>query len=401
LGKTIWIISSWIPKKFGSEQELEKNPIKHLFDVYVKVNLLKKEVDNEARALFKKMEEGDEAVLSLWKKFRDLSIAEYKKVYARLNINYDVYSGESQMTGGMEKQIKILQEKGLLVDDKGAQLIDLKKYKLNVALVRKSDGATLYFTRDIAAAVSRWEEYHFKKMIYVVASPQNLHFQQLFKVLELMGYDWVNRCTHINFGLVKGMSTRKGNVVFLDDILQEANTHMRQIMEDNKEKFEEIDNPDKVADIIGLSAVFIQDMQAVRNKDYEFNWERIFQTAGHTGPYLQFAHARLCSVERKAGVEINPDANLDLLVEEEGQDLAVIISRYPEIIQAASQSMEPSVLVSYLFELSHAISVAHNVLWVKGQAKDIAEARMLLYHSARITLGNGMKILGLQPLERM
>jgi len=351
--------------------------------------------------LFKKMEDGDAEALKLWKKFRDLSIEEYKKVYTRLNVNFNVYSGESLQTAGMEKQIKVLEEKKLMVEDKGARIVDLKPYKLGVAMIKKSDGATLYFTRDIAAAVDRWETYHFKKMIYVVASQQNLHFQQLFKTLQLMGYDWVDRCTHINFGLVKGMSTRKGNVVFLEQILQEANDCMRELMEENKDKYEEIEDPDKVADIIGLSAVFIQDMQALRAKDYDFDWKRIFQTNGHTGPYLQFAHARLCGVERKGGVEINPNANLDLLVEEEALNLAIFIARYPEALQTAANQSEPSILVGFLFELSHAISVAHNVLWVKGQPQDIAEARMLLYYTARITLGNGMKILSLQPLERM
>eukprot|EP01119_Soliformovum_irregulare_P007683 TRINITY_DN2012_c2_g1_i2.p1 TRINITY_DN2012_c2_g1~~TRINITY_DN2012_c2_g1_i2.p1 ORF type:complete len:529 (-),score=147.75 TRINITY_DN2012_c2_g1_i2:117-1703(-) len=322
--------------RYGSEEQLKADAIRHLYDIYVKINAdaeATPTIHDEARLIFKGMEEGDEKALGIWKRFRDLSIEEYKKIYQRLNVHFDVYAGESLLSEAMEKQFKALEEKGLLTDDKGARMIDLKPYKLNVALVKKTDGTTLYITRDIAAAYERFQEYKFKKMFYVVAAQQNFHFQQLFKILELMGYEWANRCQHISFGMVKGMSTRKGTVVFLQDILTEANREMREIMEKNQEKFAEISDPDMVADVVGMSAVFIQDMSAGRNKDYEFAWDRVLDAKGHTGPYLQFAHARLCGVERKAGVAINLDANLDLVTEREALDLAVAISKYPPTLR--------------------------------------------------------------------
>jgi arginyl-tRNA synthetase len=198
--------------KYGDEEKLKTNPIRHLFDVYVAIN---KDAENDptvkenARAYFKRMEDGEAEALGMWRKFRDLSIEEYKKIYKRLNVEFDVYSGESLMSEGMLGAVKTLQEKNLLVtDEKGGEIVDLKKFKLGVTVVRKQDGATLYITRDIAAAKARADEYKFDKSIYVVAAQQDLHFKQLFKILELMGYEWANKAVHINFGMVNGMKTR-------------------------------------------------------------------------------------------------------------------------------------------------------------------------------------------------
>jgi len=216
-----------------------------------------------------------------------------------------------------------------------------------------------------------------------------------------MGYEWVQGCTHINFGMVKGMSTRKGTAVFLDDILNEAKAVMHDVMQSNPEKFAEITDPDSVADLIGVTAVVIQDFSARRIKDYDFNWERMTSFEGDTGPYLQYQHARLCSMERKSGVAANKNANLKLLVEPEAAAIAVQIARFPEAIASAASQQEPCVLVTYVFDLAHAISAAHAVLWVKDREHSLAEARMTLFWAARITLGKGLRILGLVPLERM
>lgn len=241
--------------KFGSEEALQQDPIRHLFDVYVQVNNLAKEdptIDDQARAYFKHMEEGDPSALALWKRFRDLSIHKYREIYARLNIRFDVYSGESLYAEGMKRAMVRLEEKGLLTESDGARVVDLKKYKLGTTVVQKADGATLYvgrvvfnrrcsascaharddtqLTRDIAAAWERHDQYSFDEMYYIVASQQNLHFQQLFKILDLAGFDeWSKRCTHLNFGMVSGMSTRKGTVVFLEDILHEAKSIMHAV----------------------------------------------------------------------------------------------------------------------------------------------------------------------------
>jgi len=398
----------------GSMELLEQNPIKHLFDIYVAINDKKREeeklnpkvttTDDEARAYFKRMEDGDKEALALWKKFRDLSIVEYKKMYHRLNVEFDEYSGESLFGDAMVKEIKKLEDQGLLEENNGAMVVNLKNEKLDLALVKKKDGATLYITRDIAAAHDRWERFHFQKMYYVVAAQQNHHFNQLFTILKKMGYDWANSCVHINFGMVQGMSTRAGNVVFLSDILEEAKSVILDQMKSNEKKFAEIENPEQVADIVGLSAVVIQDLSSRRIKDYPFQWERMTSFEGDTGPYLQYTHARLCSMERKAadqGILINPNANLSLLVEKEASEMFTVIGKYPSFVLQSYNVTEPCVVVNYLFTLCHAVSGALEKLRVLGSEKTVGEARLLLYHCARITIGNGIKLLGLVPLERM
>ena len=411
-------------KQFGDEELLAKNPIRHLFDVYVSANKVvdgEKEVSkaakgveesafrDQARAYFKRMEDGDEEALSLWRRFRELSIAEYKKVYERLNVEFDVYSGESQMSAGMVDAVHRLEEKGLLqTDEKGAQIVDLRKYKANVAVIKKSDGATLYITRDLAAAKARMDEYKFDRCIYVVAAQQDLHFQQLFKMLELMGYEWADpkqaRLEHVNFGMVLGMSTRKGTVVFLEDILNEAREVMLEKMREDKfGKMSEIEDPEKTADIVGLSAVVIQDMSAKRIKDYKFSWDRMTSSEGYTGPFLQYTHARLCSMEDKTtDIPLTSDIDATLLVlDKPAIHLATTISRFPLVLHMCTLFHEPSTLVTYLFDLCAAISSAHSQLRVKGSAEDIAKARKLLFWAGRMVLHNGLKLLGLTPLTRM
>eukprot|EP01122_Echinamoeba_exundans_P000232 TRINITY_DN10202_c0_g1_i1.p1 TRINITY_DN10202_c0_g1~~TRINITY_DN10202_c0_g1_i1.p1 ORF type:complete len:623 (+),score=184.26 TRINITY_DN10202_c0_g1_i1:119-1870(+) len=394
-------------KKYGNEEELTKDPIKHLFHVYVAIN---KDADadpavkEEARGYFKRMEDGDEEVLSLWQRFRGLSIEEYKKMYKRLNVEFDVYSGESQMSEGMKEAVARMEEKKLLTtDEKGGEIVDLSKFKLGTAVIKKKDGATLYITRDLAAAKARHDEYKFDKSIYVVAAQQDLHFKQLFKMLEMMGYEWSNKCVHVNFGMVNGMKTRKGQVVFLEEILNEAKAVMLEKMQENKMgKLEEVENPELTADIVGLSAVVVQDLSAKRIKDYDFSWDRMTAKEGNTGPYLQYAHARLCSMDDKtASVPVTKDIDTSLLTEKEAYDLVYQIAKYPLVLQTCSQNMEPSTLVTYMFDLCGAISSAHLKLKVKDQEINLAKARKLVFWAARTTLGNALTMLGLVPLTRM
>jgi len=393
-------------EKWGDEEKLKAEPLRHLYEVYVKVNKAcdeDAELNKKAHEFFKRMELGDKEALAVWNRFRDLSIADLNKTFARLNIKFDVISGESQMNQEIaDEAMKILREKGLLVEDAGAQIVPLKEHGLTNAILKKSDDTTLYLTRDLAAAIERYRQFKFDKMFYVVSAQQSLHFQQLFKTLELMGFEWAKNCVHIPFGMVKGMSTRKGTAVFLDDILGEAQQTMLTTMSANASKLEELDaDPKAVADIIGVSAVVAQDFSARRIKDYEFEWARMTSFEGHTGPYLEYAHARLCSVERKCGFPLNPDADLSLVTEPEAAALLLEIARFPEVVKAALESLEPVTILTYLFDLSHAISVAHSVLWVKDRERPLAEARLLVYHAARVTLGNGLRLLGLTPLERM
>lgn len=347
------------------------------------------------------MEDGDEEALALWRRFRDLSIVKYKETYARLNVAFDVYSGESQVNAGMLRALAMLKEQGLLEESEGAKIIDLEADKLGKAIVEKKDGTALYITRDIGAAMERWETYKFDKMYYVVAAAQELHLRQLFAILKKLNFDWASRCEHISFGLVTGMSTRKGTAVFLDDILEETRERMHEQMRQNEKKYAQIEDPVAVADQIGLSAIMVQDMAARRIKNYEFKWDRMFSFEGDTGPYLQYAHARLCSVERNLGRPVNPQANLALVTEKPALEIVELIAKYPEVVRNACTTLEPSNIVQYSLKLSHAVSVAWDTIWVMNQPEELADARMWLYWSARIVLGNALKLIGLKPLERM
>jgi arginyl-tRNA synthetase len=238
-------------------------------------------------------------------------------------------------------------------------------------------------------------------MYYVVATQQDLHLKQLFKILSLMGFEWASKCTHINFGLINNMATRKGNVVFLEDILNQTKEVMHEEMRKNETKYAQIKDPEDVADTIGISAVKVQDMAARRIKNYDFDWTRMFSFEGDTGPYLQYAHARMCSIERNSKLDINPDADLSLLSVTAAQQLLNTIAKYPDVVRNAVVSLEPVNVVTYCFELSHTVSLALETLWVLNQDKSIADARLLMYWAARITLGNAMRLLGLRPLERM
>ncbi|SNW62116.1 Arginyl-tRNA synthetase [Orpheovirus IHUMI-LCC2] len=425
-------------QKYGSRQELINKPIRHLYDVYVKINkdaciseekkakkqnrkanLNKnddsdiddeklnagKEIQDKAREYFKKMEEGDEESLKLWEEFKGLSIEEYKKIYGRLGIEFDVYTGESEQTESMKGAMEVMKEKGLIKNgDNGEQMIDLDEYKLGKALVKKKDGTTLYLTRDIGAALSRYEEYKFDKMIYVVASAQDHHFKQLFKILELMGREEVaSRCQHVNFGLVQGMSTRNGTVVFLEDMLNMSQEVMLTKMKENvKGKLDEIEDVKEVSDKIGLSAIIVGDLSAKRQKDYKFNETRIMSFEGYTGPYLQYAHARLCNMmEKNANVEITDVINYDLLCENEVYKLVNHLDSFEGVIGLCLETLEPNTLVTYLMELASLISSCHQKLWIIGQEVEVSKARMLLFHSAKTVLCTGMKILGLTPITKM
>ncbi|KAL7271834.1 arginyl-tRNA synthetase [Rhizina undulata] len=413
-------------KRFGSEEKLLADPIHHLYDVYVEINKVisaEKAVeeekakekgekqtyngptDEEARAFFLKMENGDEECIALWRRFRDLSIEKYKATYARLNIEYDVYSGESQVKKeSMEKAAKLMKEMGISEESEGAVIVDLTKHskKLGKAIVQKKDGTTLYLTRDIGAAMERYEQYKFDKMIYVVASQQDLHLAQLFKILELLKFEAADKVQHVNFGMVLGMSTRKGTVVFLDDILAEAKDRMHDVMRSNEAKYKQVEDPEYVADTVGRTGVIIQDMSGKRINNYEFDMNRMTSFEGDTGPYLQYAHSRLCSIARKAAIPIENvvNADLTLLTETHAVNLIRCLAQYPDVLQNTLKTLEPTTVVTYLFKMTHLLSSSYDVLQVVGEEPKKSAARMALYESARQVLNNGMKLLGLTPVER-
>ncbi|KAF9736821.1 arginyl-trna synthetase [Paraphaeosphaeria minitans] len=434
---------------FGSEEKLVENPIGHLYDVYVKISKIQKDedekmkelkakieelkkeekdtselekqlqevadngVDEGARKYFKRMTEGEPVALGIWKRFRDLSIEKYKRTYARLNIRYDDYSGESQVKEeSMDHAAKVMEEKKVSENSEGAIIVDLTKYskKLGKAVVRKKDGTSLYLTRDIAAVSERYEKYKFDKMIYVVASQQDLHLAQLFKILEAMDYkDLAAACTHINFGMVLGMSTRKGTAKFLDDILETVAEKMHEVMRTNQAKYEQVDDPEATADILGISAVMVQDMKGKRINNYTFDMDRMTSFEGDTGPYLQYAHARLCSITRKvtaavpeiANIDLASAADLTLITETQGIDLVRQLAAWPDIFINTLKTQEPTTVLTYLFKLTHALSSSYDHLQILGSERETMLARLALYTAARQTLNNGMRILGLSPVERM
>ncbi|KAI9846428.1 MAG: hypothetical protein M1837_004019 [Sclerophora amabilis] len=413
---------------FGDETKLQENPIAHLYDIYVEVNKLhvpeheaikekkakgedvtdleKKSWGRKAQGYFKKMEDGDEEMLAIWRRFRDLSIDRYKQTYARLNIKYDIYSGESQIKSeSMEAAMKTLWEKGLNEESKGAVIVDLEKYnkKLGKCRVKKEDGTTLYLTRDIGAALERYEKFQFDKMIYVVAMQQDLHLAQLFKILNLMGReDVAEKCQHINFGMVQGMSTRKGTVKFLDDILRDVGDKMHEVMRANEDKYSQVTDPEKVADTLGITSVMVQDMSGKRINNYEFNIDRMTSFEGDTGPYLQYAHARLCSITRRAAIPRSAllTANLSLLTEPHAISLIRSLAQWPDVFANTLKTSEPTTVLTYLFKMTHLLSSSYDHLRIVGSEEELATARMTLYECARQILGNGMRLLGLSPVER-
>ncbi len=365
----------------------------------------------EVRNYFKSMEEGGQEKLALWEHFRTMSIERYKLSYARLNIVFDEYSGESQVkSSSMNNAEATLKDKGVAEINEGATIVNFKKHgapKLEKTVLRNKNGTTNYLLRDIGAAIERAETFSFDKMVYVVMSQQDIHLVQLFKILDLMGGEYKeisSKMEHVNFGAVKGMSTRKGNVRFLDDILQECATAMHEVMQRNEEKYSQVGDPQKVADILGISAVMIQDMSGKRVNGYPFDISRMTSFEGDTGPYLQYAHPRLCSVSRKASYSREDilAADTSLLKEPHAVNLIRLLAQYPDAVGHALKTLEPATIVTYLFRLAHQLSSSYDVLRVIGaiEGRETSIARAALYEAARQVLNNGMRLLGLNPVDR-
>ncbi|WVQ79698.1 arginine-tRNA ligase [Cryptococcus sp. DSM 104549] len=408
--------------RFGSEEELVRDPIHHLFQVYVKINNARDEQKKKleageevpesesihamAKKVFKDMEDGEPKAIAQWARFRDLSIEKLKETYKKLNVNFDVYWGESQVKPeSMELAVKRVQEAGLTCEDKGALLVDLTKYKLEKAIVRKGDGTSIYMTRDLGGAFDKYAKYKFDKHIYVVQAAQTLHFAQLFKTLELIGEPYAKDLEFISFGLVRGMSTRKGTVVFLEDIISEATDVMHEQMKSNEAKYAQVEDPVGTSGIIGTTAVKIQDMAGRRVNDYDFDIKRCTSFEGDFGPFIQYSHVRLCSVQRKnpnvpIPTSIN-DIDVALLNEPKINDILMHLALYPAAVRNAYAQHEPSQLVTWCFRLSHLVGAAWETVMVAGAPEEMAKARLFLYVTTREVLASAMKLLSLSPIERM
>uniref|UniRef100_A0A8C2SVF7 Probable arginine--tRNA ligase, mitochondrial n=1 Tax=Coturnix japonica TaxID=93934 RepID=A0A8C2SVF7_COTJA len=306
-------------QQFGDKEKLKSSPLQHLFEVYVQINKAAADENTKKLAMdfFRKLEEHDEQALSLWKEFRDFSIKEYTQIYKRLGVHFDEYSGESFYHEKSREVLKMLEDKGLLQKTiKGTGVVDLseKKDLSSLSTVIRSDGTSLYITRDLAAAIDRMNKYNWDTMIYVTDRNQSSHFQHLFRILKLMGYDWVDRCQHVSFGLVQGMKTRKGEVIFLEDVLDEVRSRMLENMASAKTT-KEVEDPVETAEKVGLAALIIQDFRGLLSSDYQFSWDRALQSRGDTGVFLQYTHARLHSLEQMHGNEPVTDVNVACLQE--------------------------------------------------------------------------------------
>ncbi|KAJ2401915.1 arginyl-tRNA synthetase [Coemansia sp. RSA 2559] len=347
------------------------------------------------------MEDGDAVALAQWQRFRSLSIAKYEKAFGRLGIHFDVHSGESQVSEGMDMAMQMLNDMGLLCHHEGAQIVQQDDKSLGTLVVKKKDGASTYLLRDVGAAIERYDTYHFDKMVYVVGAEQECHMHRIFKTVESLGLPFSGTLQHVGFGKVGGMSTRQGNVVFLDSLLDQTTENIHRLMRETPEQYASLEHPEHTASVLGQSCVYIQDMSAKRNKGYQFEWSRMLSLKGNTGADLQYTHVHLCSLARTYGSTPADAVDYELLSELLAKNVVLLVAQYPDVLETALQSLEPCTVVQYLFALCHAVSAAWEELKVAGQPQPLANARMAMYQAARIVISNALLLLGIPPLERM
>ena len=389
-------------EKYGSETRLMQNPIKHLFNIYVKVSKSKKS-EEPSREAFKKLEQRDKKALMLWKLFRGLSLKEFEKIYKIFNIKFDSYSGEADVVKYVPRVIKELTDKNLLKKSKGAMIVDLGKYNLEVAMIKKSDGTTTYATRDIAAAIKRFEKYKFEKMIYQVGQEQSLYFKQIFKILELLGYKWAQNCIHSEHGLYldknkKKFATRKGKTVFMEDIIKKTKTlTAREI----KKRFPKIkkDDLEERALKVAIAAIFYGDLKNTKKNDIVFDLKKFTSFDGNTGPYILYTYARAGSILKKAEKkEITNKFNIPDLEEQEFE-LIKKLSQFPDIVIDSFTHLNPSMIANYCYQVCQKFNEFYQSCPViKSES---ATFRLALVESSRQILRNALHLLGIEVLEEM
>ncbi|MFR2518253.1 arginine--tRNA ligase [Peptostreptococcus stomatis] len=392
-------------KLWGDKQAVEKDPIKELLKLYIRFHdeaEAKPEMEDEAREWFTKLENGDQEAKDLWQWFRDESLKEFSRVYDLLDIDFDSYVGESFYSDKMPAVIEELKEKNLLVESDGAMIVDLEDSKLPPALIQKRDGSTLYLTRDLASAFYRKKIYNFDKSIYVVGAQQELHFKQCFEIIKRMGYDWYKDMVHVQFGMVAleegTMSTRKGRVVFLEDVLNQAIDRTRQIIE---EKNPDAENIDEVAKAVGVGAVVFQELSNSRIKDYTFSWDRTLSFEGETGPYVQYTHARCCAVLRKADQPVSADINYEALSDQDAADVLSVLETFNKSIMTAMKKNEPHIVTRFVLDLAQAFNKFYHNSPILVEDDDLRAARLALVEATRQTIENALKILGMKAPQKM
>ena len=395
-------------KRWGSEYNLDENPIEKLTEIYVRISNLCKEDENvleECRNNFKKLEDGDKECVELWTKFKDLSLKEFQKVYDILGIKFDSWNGEAFYTDKMQEVIDLLQKSGKLIESQGARIIDLEEYGMAPCLIQKSNGSSTYATRDLAAILYRARTYDFDKALYVTSYEQTLHFKQVFQVAKLLGLDkkYTDGLEHISYGMVLletgKMSTRDGNVVKLEDLLNEAIERAKEII---NEKNPKLKNKDEIAKKVGVGAVVFNDLSNSRVKDEIFNWDRILSFQGETGPYLQYTYVRTKSIIEKAG-GLPSFENIDkkYLLEDSANKILKILYNFEKTLIQVTEKNEPCILSRYLIDLAKAYSNFYNENQIITKDKKIQNTRIFLTYATGNVLKIGAKLLGMEMPDRM
>ena len=391
-------------KKWGSKEAIEENGISELMNIYVKFHDEAEKDDSlndEARAWFTKMEQGDEEALSIWKWFREISLKEFLRVYDMLGIEFDSYAGESFYNDKMAAVIEELKEKGLITVSDGAQIVNLEEYNMPPCLITKKDGSSLYATRDISAALYRKKTYDFSKCIYVTGLEQKLHFAQWFTVINMMGYEWSKDLVHVPYGLVslKGgkLSTRKGNVIYAEDILNES---IQKIRDTIAEKNPELPNKEEVAHQVGIGAILFNDLYNQRIKDVTFDWEKILNFDGETGPYVQYTYARAASVLRKIG-DVPATIDYSALTDEASMTLLKEISRYSAVVKDASEKYEPSVVARFAVAVAQAFNKFYHECQINVEDETLKYTRANVVSITKAVLKDALGLLGISCPEQM
>lgn len=392
-------------KKWGNREVIEANPIKELLALYVRFNSEADEdpsLKDEARYWFKELEDKNPEAIELWQWIRDISLKEFNRVYDMLNISFDSYAGESFYSDKMPAVLEEMKKKGIVQESEGALIVDLEPYGMPPALIMKKDGSTLYTTRDIAAAIYRKDHYDFYKNLYVVASQQNLHFKAWIKIVELMGHQWAKDCIHIPFGMVSleegTLSTRKGRVVFLEDVLNTAIENTLKIIEERNPNLE---NKKNVAKQIGIGAILFQELFNQRIKDYTFNWDRTLSFEGETGPYVQYSHARANSLLVKGGFSIEETADFSLLTNEDEINIIRLIYDFPNTIVDSMEKNEPYFITRQIVEIAKAFNKFYNSTPIIVEDSKLKNSRLALVYSVKTVLNTGLGLLGIEAPDKM
>lgn len=405
-GKLAYAYTEWEGRK-KKNYDFSDKPFEALYQLYVDFHAAEetdKELATKGSLTFKKLEEGDKEIEKIWKMFLDISLNEYKRIYSMLNVKFDLIQGESFYNDKLEPTVELIKGKGLLTESDGAQVVFLDEDDMPPCIIKKSDGASLYATRDIASAIHRHDKMKGDYLLYVVGVDQNLHFKQVFKVLEKMGYDWAKNCHHVAFGMYRfkdigKMSTRKGNVIFMDDVLNKSIELAEKIIE---EKNPDLENKKEIAQQVGVGAIIFNDLSSDRIKNVDFDWDRVLDFEGDSGPYVQYCAVRCKSILKKYGKEVLPQMAVPLDSREE-KNLVKQLLLYPEILSISYKNFKPSFLAQYLLEVCKAFGsfYTHNKILDENLDEQIKMARLRLVQCTVALLTEGLKTLGIQSPDKM